>query len=62
MRNAFGETYLGCCQEVRVYNGKMELQYTVSDEDVRWAKANSNVKTGNLFRKAKRKVEYVEKA
>tara|TARA_R110000764_G_scaffold171333_1_gene258162 strand:+ start:2574 stop:2762 length:189 start_codon:yes stop_codon:yes gene_type:complete len=62
MRDAFGETYLGCCQEVRVYNGKMELQYTVSDEDVRWAKANSNVKTGNLFRKAKRKVEYVEKA
>ena len=62
MRDAFGETFLGCCQEVRVYNGKMELQYTVSDEDVRWAKANSNVKTGNLFRKAKRKVEYVEKA
>ena len=62
MRDAFGETYLGCCQEVRVYNADMVLQYTVSDEDVRWAKANSNVKTGNLFRKAKRKVEYVEKA
>jgi hypothetical protein len=35
MKNVWGVTYNGCCQEVRVYDKEMNLKHTVSDSDIR---------------------------
>lgn len=53
MRNVWGVTYNGCCQEVRIYNSDMVLQRTFSDDEIRSSRANASVATGTAFKRAK---------
>ena len=70
MKSVWGETYEGCCQEIRVYEPyrcfinatqHMRLKSVMSDAEVRGAKDSANLIGVGAFTRTKKRKQYHEK-
>lgn len=61
MKSVWGETYEGCCQEIRIYDKNMKLKSVMSDAEVRGAKDSANLIGVGAFTKRKKYQQYHEK-
>ena len=61
MKSVWGETYEGCCQEVRIYDKNMQLKSVISDAEVRGSRDSANLIGVGAFTKRKKYQQYHEK-
>ena len=61
MKSVWGETYEGCCQEVRIYDKNMQLKSVISDAEVRGSRDSASLTGVGAFTRTKKRKQYDEK-
>jgi hypothetical protein len=61
MKSVWGETYEGCCQEVRIYDKNMQLKSVISDAEVRGSRDSASLTGVGAFTRTKKRKQYHEK-
>lgn len=61
MKSVWGETYEGCCQEIRIYDKNMQLKSVMSDAEVRGSRDSASLTGVGAFTRTKKRKQYHEK-
>ena len=70
MKRVWGETYEGCCQEIRayepyrcfrIYDKNMQLKSVISDAEVRGSRDSASLTGVGAFTRTKKRKQYHEK-
>ena len=61
MKSVWGETYEGCCQEIRIYDKNMQLKSVISDAEVRGSRDSASLTGVGAFTRTKKRKQYDEK-
>lgn len=61
MKSVWGETYEGCCQEIRIYDKNMQLKSVISDAEVRGSRDSASLTGVGAFTRTKKRKQYHEK-
>ena len=58
MKSVWGETYEGCCQEIRIYDKNMKLKSVISDAEVRGSRDSASLTGVGAFTRTKKSKKY----